>query len=439
MTGETNAPQGGAGSTRQPCPNEEDDTPEEPRIKIRAALFFDGTLNNRTNVTFGPGGAPVGGNLLGSYDNYYSNVSNLEDLWREDQAADHSFSLYVEGIGTENQGYDNPIGAAFGTYPGSFGTGVKAKVNRGIRRLVRRIDSVASNPQIEYVHVDAYGFSRGAAAARYFVHCILHRSRNTLADQLSARGYTVGTVQVKFVGLFDTVASFGRNHGDDTGELKLDAIRDAEKVVQLSAAEEHRKNFRLTNIASAGNGTQIFLPGVHSDVGGGYNDGASESDVTVLELSGHTDSDDLNRLSVERQWLIDKGWNHPDEIHVSAGGNKVRVTRQRIGSHYERIPLRLMAKLSAKFGVRFSGRLALSFPIPPALSAIKERIDEYVAGLGTSRRSDWINDNSAMMKSLRHDFLHHSAHYDGAGTPHEPQWSHNDPRNGRRRRTIQHG
>lgn len=43
-------------------------------------------------------------------------------------------------------------------------------------------------------------------------------------------------VEVKFVGLYDTVASHG---------LKLSL---AENVVQLAAAEEHRANFRLTYI-----------------------------------------------------------------------------------------------------------------------------------------------------------------------------------------------
>ena len=51
--------------------------------------------------------------------------------------------------------------------------------------------------------------------------------------------------------------------------------------MHLVAAEEHRKNVSLTDIASAGSkGRELFLPGVHSDIGGDYRDEASEAMVT---------------------------------------------------------------------------------------------------------------------------------------------------------------
>ncbi len=59
--------------------------------------------------------------------------------------------------------------------------------------------------------------------------------------------------------------------------LKLNAIQHAKDVVHLTAADEHRKKFSLTDIRSAGGkGREICLPGVHADIGGSYRDGPGE-------------------------------------------------------------------------------------------------------------------------------------------------------------------
>src|SRR4029079_14671764 len=87
-------------------------------------------------------------------------------------------------------------------------------------------------------------FSRGAAAARHFVYKMMREEGQTLLDRLRDRGFSVGSVAVKFVGLFDTVASFGYAHYNDTRDLDLDAIAAADYVVQLAAAPEPRGDFR---------------------------------------------------------------------------------------------------------------------------------------------------------------------------------------------------
>jgi len=99
----------------------------------------------------------------------------------------------------------------------------------------------------------------------------------------------VKKIEIDFAGLFDTVASHGLFRLlfslSNTKNLKLHAVSKAKQAIHLIAAEEHRENFSLTDIASAGSkGRELFLPGVHSDIGGGYRDEASEAMVIYKAL-----------------------------------------------------------------------------------------------------------------------------------------------------------
>lgn len=406
--------------------------PPAPRISIRASLFFDGTLNNRTNVATGAANAGWVGNH-GSYDNDYSNVSKLENFWTAASDVDHSFSFYVEGIGTQNLGSDVPQGMV----EGRGITGVKAKVESGIQQLIRRIDALDSGKRISHIHLDAFGFSRGAAAARHFVFAALRAKGKTLMERLAARGYSVQSVTVEFIGLYDTVASYGFNHTDDTRDLELDAIASAQRVVQLAAAEEHRKNFPLTNIASANNGREVFLPGAHSDVGGGYPDNMDEEDLQVFDIdTAWLNKAESGAIARERAWLVYSGWYTADELQETNAWNEVKATRKGIRNHYSRIPLHLMGRFAGQSGVNFTVRMATVHPIPQELSAVQAMIDRYVAAGGTSSPRDWFYNNSEWMKTLRHGYLHFSAFYGGTN---QPQWNIDDPVYGARRRVILDG
>ncbi len=59
----------------------------------------------------------------------------------------------------------------------------------------------------------------------------------------------------------------------------------------MAESDEHRVNFRLTNINSAGSrGTEKFLPVVHSDIGGSYVDGVDEEVILDQNYVGVTSS-----------------------------------------------------------------------------------------------------------------------------------------------------
>ncbi|RZJ41927.1 MAG: hypothetical protein EOO19_14165, partial [Chryseobacterium sp.] len=66
-------------------------------------------------------------------------------------------------------------------------------------------------------------------------------------QQLKRAGIIVNHVDVRFLGLFDTVSSYGLFHDNDVRDLSLDAVNKAQKVMHLAAADEYRKNFALTN------------------------------------------------------------------------------------------------------------------------------------------------------------------------------------------------
>ncbi|PRQ09702.1 phospholipase effector Tle1 domain-containing protein [Enhygromyxa salina] len=417
----------------------EDEAPPLAKTTIRVSLFFDGTGNNRANTRdrLRNNATYRANEGEGSFENDFTNVSRLETLCTGDSTFDHSYSIYVEGIGTQNHQGDS----LYGMGTGLGDTGVPAKVRAGVNELLRGIRElgIAGGEIIERIHLDAFGFSRGAAAARNFVHFVL--TENPLKPRIEALGHPVELLEVNFIGLFDTVASYGVKHSNDTADLSLDAIRSAKKVVQLAAAEEHRKNFRLTNIASAigaGVGVEIYLPGVHSDVGGGYTDNAEEVGLQILDFDQFSNEALRRRFERERAWLIDSGWYLPAEIADVNFWNELRVTRRGIRNTYNRIPLKHMADFAMQTGLTFDPP-AVHHPIPAALAGVSGTIDAHVAAHlagTTSTAQHWIGMRGAAFRRLRHDYLHFSASY---GSVNQPQFSAGGPMTGQRQRIVQAG
>jgi hypothetical protein len=127
-----------------------------------------------------------------------------------------------------------------------------------------------------------FGFSRGAAEARVFSTWFLDASLS------KKQGVTLGSIPVTFdfMGLFDTVASVGLAssaplfgaHGhygwaDAEYSMKIPEIPPS-KCLHLVSSHEIRRSFPLDSIMvknnEIANCEEIVLPGVHSDVGGGY-------------------------------------------------------------------------------------------------------------------------------------------------------------------------
>lgn len=429
-------------------------------VKIRCSLFFDGTCNNRNNTDARTGKLDAEGKsnrdkyeankaqkaaeelkkkdaLSGkgdaSYENDYTNIATLEPaVWPEASEGNQYFiKVYTEGPGTViNYGRDNSRGYAFGS---GDEAGVKSKVLSGIIEAVSKIqgiDDIKPNKKyIEKLELDVFGFSRGAAGARYCIHQLIIDENMPIKKRLELLGFEVHSVEMCFAGLFDTVASYnlGQMTHTDNWVLKLKSVKHAKAVLHLAAAEEYRSNFPLHNIDSAGGkGKQYFLPGVHSDVGGSYCDNESDAGKVVSRgLYSHVKGDTKN--------LIEQGWytnsdltltvltkndvGDPEFVKVTANGRTVR-------NAYCNIPLKIMAKHTKENGIKLIDELESvatekisSFS---ELIVLEAAIQSYIGKAGNnSKPSDWQGKNpqplgisTPPMNEIRYKHLHMSANYD---------------------------
>lgn len=279
-------------------------------ITLTIGVFFDGTGNNAVNTqnmmkaytaghynlddpeaesilakcardNFG-----VSGSGATSYTGYYTNIHWLSTLYKQTLSGNDSdvqAGIYIDGIGTEAGKPDSKLGQGFGIAD----TGVVAKTNRAVSQLVKAISDAAEDIRsksgceivINRLQFDIFGFSRGAAAARHFANRIQSEDPAIIS---AIRQAVTGTAfngspagKTRFIGIFDTVAAIGtpvnglNPHSADTGDVKL-TLRPgvAEKVFHITAANECRFNFALNSVKPAW--PELSLPGVHSDIGGGY-------------------------------------------------------------------------------------------------------------------------------------------------------------------------
>ncbi|MDH0746802.1 DUF2235 domain-containing protein [Pseudomonas sp. GD03842] len=436
-------------------------------VTVRIGVFFDGTGNNRINSQIGAdcqamaeiyNGAHIkecGGRHSdpgSSYSNDLTNIARLADLYRDQPVARNDGkglrayrSVYVSGIGTSSGGRDSRVsGLGFGR----GNTGVLAKVSRSIKKIDEALQAFsASNPHcvIAALELDLFGFSRGAAAARHLANEVLKQSRGEVdlllrSGRLAlAPGFSWGAncIQLKVIGLFDTVAAVG-------GLSDLGNVRDgvnarvnlflppgcAQQVIHLVAGDEHRRNFALNHI-TPGWSREIVLPGSHSDIGGGYQPQSVERvsltrprrslvsastpyDATDAWLQTH---DELGRLDAHR-------WIDPLDSTASVGiecfermvhrghGMKTVVAsvklERRVFGHLSRVYLRVMHALACDEGVPF-----LPVPdtadlsLPPELKGIAEKLMAYARGEG-----DPLSPKDTQMLYWR--YIHCSAHWNAS-------------------------
>ncbi|WP_423176127.1 DUF2235 domain-containing protein, partial [Stenotrophomonas maltophilia group sp. CASM10] len=265
------------------------DTDEDVGL-LRIGLFFDGTRNNAHNLARGRPQPPqprpaqlradddstYQSRLTSSYDNGLTNIARLQQLYpdsRSGTSAAPSLSIYVEGVGTRDDADDDLIGLAFGI----GASGVRAKVRRALQVLLpAALGALATRWQrpLRGVQLDLFGFSRGAAAARDVANQLQAWDRTRWRQLLQAAGLSCTTdfapadPPLRFIGLFDTVVAVSGGRADEQPHLALHAGV-ARQVLQLSARDEHRQHYPLTSVAPAF--TEIALPGVHANIGGGYN------------------------------------------------------------------------------------------------------------------------------------------------------------------------
>lgn len=139
-----------------------------------------------------------------------------------------------------------------------------------------------SKPKIPSLTLSVFGFSRGAAEAAAFCH---------MFDELLVGDKFAGVpANICFLGVFDTVASIGGSSSVGRTMFLPSIFFDghwswANRILKplpscvsagrhFVASQEVRMNFPVTRLRSKHSGFQeVYFPGMHSDVGGGYGPG----------------------------------------------------------------------------------------------------------------------------------------------------------------------
>ncbi len=216
----------------------------------QVGVFFDGTGNCRDN-DIDKGCETNVAKLFELYDK--SNSNNFIN--------NHAF--YIRGVGSEL---------------GEFIVGGFSGIG-GLERIEIMLADVQDYFNTDKVRdlspkvIDVCGFSRGASQARHFVNCIKYEG---LIDERT--GEPFDDIEIRFMGLFDTVASFGvpGNSIDPGFDFDVDP-KIIGKAVHFVAEHEKRSMFDLESIKSSANEVldehkmvEASFPGAHSDVGGGY-------------------------------------------------------------------------------------------------------------------------------------------------------------------------
>lgn len=160
------------------------------------------------------------------------------------------------------------------------------------------LTAVEHHPPGTVLPIDIVGFSRGAALARHFGNRVAsHVSQGVFRVTDSMRGEISACVDLRFMGLFDTVGQFGvggsHNHLYDLGVSEMWSW-----VAHAVAMHEHRWAFPLTSADAGGAGNVVEAPfiGAHADIGGGVAlheppSGAAQGGAGTPVAPSHTASD----------------------------------------------------------------------------------------------------------------------------------------------------
>lgn len=260
------------------------------RRVISVGIFFDGTGNNGVNI-LSPD-KPLNNNE--SYYGTFTNIYKLYSLFIGDE------KIYIEGIGTAAGSEDSNFAIATCANP-PYGNGYSS--DDKLQKAGDFVQNIAQDKTKEY-HFYLYGFGRGGMLARTFCNQLLTY-------------YALENCRIRFLGIFDTVESRPFNTYNLTIPFQV------ENALHICAVNESRFFFPLTgffensgtmkdqkseNAASVWK--EIFVPGDHADIGGGYLEGPQ----SVYISSDFTNIEDLhNYVSDIRNEKMDadgnKIWN----------------------------------------------------------------------------------------------------------------------------------
>ena len=203
-----------------------------------------------------------------------TNVHRFRELYDQRERV-----CYVDGIGSRY----GLIGKYVG---GALGVGAN-------RRISEQFLQLKENFRNGNTTIDIVGYSRGAAIARMFVHTI-----NESFFELEENGKPLAAApRVRFLGLFDTVASFGVPWSEAEGDFDPSIPNCVENTYHAMALDESRDTFGLERcVGDRTRITEVWFRGGHGDIGG---------NATVKRRDG-TVSNNKARTEVALGWMLRK-------------------------------------------------------------------------------------------------------------------------------------
>ena len=200
----------------------------------------------------------AGGNIGNTYNDFSDEGNDGHPLYKQ-------IACYYSGVATRGSAFRRKIR---NVVPGEAIDTIIAEVEEDLKEIYKDGDKLF-----------VFGFSRGAATARLFVSDL--------------NKYQVSPIRVAFLGLYDTVLQSPFKYGTSTSIFNMD-IHDkkssklptiVEKAVHFVAIDEHRYNFQPTLLNKDSRVKEIWVPGCHSDCGGGYyHDGISDAVLECMKM-----------------------------------------------------------------------------------------------------------------------------------------------------------
>ncbi len=241
------------------------------------SVFFDGTEQNRSQQP------PA----------KWSNVVLLHDAIPEVGTKELIQSRkYVDGVGTRpGEGFTG----------GAFGIDLDKRVEEAYDFIYQKVNNAKEDG--EEPHIYLFGFSRGAYAARWLASLIQfagvrkdevstrrlmqsHKKEDKkYIESLLKRDLLITDVPIDFLGVWDTV------------EASVDPSFDIVDLPQLIksafhalAIDEWRYTFNPTRFNASKRVQEVWFPGCHTDVGGGYIERAIANESLWWMISGAIDA-----------------------------------------------------------------------------------------------------------------------------------------------------
>lgn len=203
------------------------------------------------------------GLMLFAFDGTGNRPSSQTNVWLFAQGYRDGPVHYIPGPGTAqtmtkaDRAWDSAV-----AWSGSI---------RADKQWERLLNALANRQEMNRPQaLDVIGFSRGAALARDFGSRVVDHVRDgRFWVQHPLHGTVSTCVDLRFMGLFDTVAQFDAL-GSGNAAFNLNISPAWKWVAHAVALHEHRWLFPLTAAGAGDNVVERAFVGAHADIGGGY-------------------------------------------------------------------------------------------------------------------------------------------------------------------------